>query len=147
MDSFCKTVFTFCMFGDSFECLRRFSDVGSAQRCIEGLRKYRNLHPSFSKVGKIPMPRHLFNIHRSKYIASLARNTLNTTLSSRPTRTRIVSSHAWRNSRILRRLISTSKGESFPFRRVKGSEFIPRLPLSIDEEVSFDITTESDKFR
>lgn len=30
--------------------LLRFSDVDSAEKCIEGLRKYRNLHPSFSKV-------------------------------------------------------------------------------------------------
>jgi hypothetical protein len=30
--------------------LQRFSDVDSAEKCIEGLRKYRNLHPSFSKV-------------------------------------------------------------------------------------------------
>ncbi|KAG8216591.1 hypothetical protein J3R82DRAFT_6776 [Butyriboletus roseoflavus] len=32
-----------------------FSDVDSAERCIDGLRKYRNLHPSFSKqVHRIP---------------------------------------------------------------------------------------------
>ncbi|KAI6112115.1 hypothetical protein EDD16DRAFT_1179583 [Pisolithus croceorrhizus] len=32
-----------------------FSDIESAERCIEGLRKYRNLHPSFSKqVHRIP---------------------------------------------------------------------------------------------
>ncbi|KIK90597.1 hypothetical protein PAXRUDRAFT_672772 [Paxillus rubicundulus Ve08.2h10] len=32
-----------------------FSDVDSAERCIEGLRKYRNIHPSFSKqVHRIP---------------------------------------------------------------------------------------------
>ncbi|KAG2151169.1 uncharacterized protein EDB93DRAFT_1275926 [Suillus bovinus] len=32
-----------------------FSDVDSAEKCIEGLRKYRNLHPSFSKqVHRIP---------------------------------------------------------------------------------------------
>ncbi|KIJ63818.1 hypothetical protein HYDPIDRAFT_29166 [Hydnomerulius pinastri MD-312] len=32
-----------------------FDDVDSAERCIEGLRKYRNLHPSFSKqVHRIP---------------------------------------------------------------------------------------------
>ncbi|KAF9220809.1 hypothetical protein BS17DRAFT_882225 [Gyrodon lividus] len=32
-----------------------FSDVDSAGRCIEGLRKYRNIHPSFSKqVHRIP---------------------------------------------------------------------------------------------
>ncbi|KAH0834967.1 hypothetical protein J3R83DRAFT_10676 [Lanmaoa asiatica] len=35
--------------------LCRFNDAESAQRCIEGLRKYRNLHPSFSKqVHRIP---------------------------------------------------------------------------------------------
>lgn len=28
----------------------RFGNVESAERCIETLRKYRNLHPSFSKV-------------------------------------------------------------------------------------------------
>ncbi|KAG6331810.1 hypothetical protein ID866_7278 [Astraeus odoratus] len=32
-----------------------FDDISSAERCIEGLRKYRNLHPSFSKqVHRIP---------------------------------------------------------------------------------------------
>ncbi|OAX39944.1 hypothetical protein K503DRAFT_849253 [Rhizopogon vinicolor AM-OR11-026] len=32
-----------------------FSDIDSAERCIEGLRKYRNLHPSFSKqLHRIP---------------------------------------------------------------------------------------------
>ncbi|KAH7924940.1 hypothetical protein BV22DRAFT_1129446 [Leucogyrophana mollusca] len=32
-----------------------YGDVESAERCIEGLRKYRNLHPSFSKqVHRIP---------------------------------------------------------------------------------------------
>ncbi|KAG2340807.1 hypothetical protein BDR05DRAFT_1002199 [Suillus weaverae] len=32
-----------------------FSDVDSAEKCIEGLRKYRNLHPSFSKqIHRIP---------------------------------------------------------------------------------------------
>ena len=31
----------------------RFNDIGSAEKCIEGLRKYRNLHPSFSKVPAI----------------------------------------------------------------------------------------------
>lgn len=32
-----------------------FNDIESAERCIEGLRKYRNLHPSFSKqVHRIP---------------------------------------------------------------------------------------------
>ncbi|KAF8547722.1 hypothetical protein OG21DRAFT_1501439 [Imleria badia] len=39
----------------TFAHLRRFNDVESAQRCIEGLRKCRNLHPSFSKlVHRIP---------------------------------------------------------------------------------------------
>lgn len=32
-----------------------FSDVDSAEKCIDGLRKYRNLHPSFSKqIHRIP---------------------------------------------------------------------------------------------
>ncbi|KAI6142728.1 hypothetical protein BKA82DRAFT_1000195 [Pisolithus tinctorius] len=32
-----------------------FNDIKSAERCIEGLRKYRNLHPSFSKqIHRIP---------------------------------------------------------------------------------------------
>ncbi|KAG2068535.1 hypothetical protein BDR04DRAFT_1232759 [Suillus decipiens] len=32
-----------------------FNDVDSAEKCIEGLRKYRNLHPSFSKqIHRIP---------------------------------------------------------------------------------------------
>ncbi|KAI6041955.1 hypothetical protein EDC04DRAFT_2892456 [Pisolithus marmoratus] len=32
-----------------------FDDIASAEKCIEGLRKYRNLHPSFSKqVHRIP---------------------------------------------------------------------------------------------
>jgi hypothetical protein len=31
--------------------MRRFENVDDAEKCIESLRKYRNLHPSFSKVG------------------------------------------------------------------------------------------------
>lgn len=30
--------------------MSRFGSVDAAERCIESLRKYRNLHPSFSKV-------------------------------------------------------------------------------------------------
>ncbi|EJD05471.1 uncharacterized protein FOMMEDRAFT_145007 [Fomitiporia mediterranea MF3/22] len=36
-------------------CCKSFDSVESAERCIETLRKYRNLHPSFSKV--MPLPR------------------------------------------------------------------------------------------
>lgn len=35
---------------DTFLTIFRFETVDAAQRCIESLRKYRNLHPSFSKV-------------------------------------------------------------------------------------------------
>jgi hypothetical protein len=34
----------------------RFDSVDSADMCIEALRKYRNLHPSFSKVRFPPSP-------------------------------------------------------------------------------------------
>ena len=125
--------------------LRRFNNVDSAERCIDGLRKYRNLHPSFSKVGESSTLGSLFNVHRSKCIGSLARNTLNTMLSSRPIKMRVHSSRVWRNSRILPRLISTSKGESFSFRPSIITKIKTRLPLSIDEEVLFHGTTETDK--
>ena len=31
----------------------RFASVDAAEKCIESLRKFRNLHPSFSKVGNL----------------------------------------------------------------------------------------------
>ncbi|KAJ7661156.1 hypothetical protein B0H17DRAFT_1212343 [Mycena rosella] len=33
---------------------RRFETIASAEKCINSLRRYRNLHPTFSKVHKIP---------------------------------------------------------------------------------------------
>jgi len=41
----------------------RFNDIESAEKCIEGLRKYRNLHPSFSKVCAYAVKTLLAHIH------------------------------------------------------------------------------------
>lgn len=53
MDSFCESNF----FRIIFECTRlmillhdRFETIEAAERCIISLRRYRNLHPTFSKV-------------------------------------------------------------------------------------------------
>lgn len=35
--------------------LSRFESVDAAEKCIESLRRYRNLHPSFSKVCPLPL--------------------------------------------------------------------------------------------
>lgn len=122
--------------------LCRFNSMESAQRCIEGLRRCRNLHPSFSKVGQISTLGSLLNVSCSKFIGSLARNTLSTVLHSRSIRTRIPSRRAWRNLRTPPRPISISKGEPSSFRRITNSQDITRLPLSTDEEVSFYGTME-----
>lgn len=55
MDSFCEIVLNFCMLSthSDVRILCRFNEMESARRCIEGLRKHRNIHPSFSKVGQI----------------------------------------------------------------------------------------------
>lgn len=49
MASYCRWIYLHTL-SFSLYSGKRFNDIDSAERCIDGLRKYRNLHPSFSKV-------------------------------------------------------------------------------------------------
>ena len=54
MDSFCESDLFLNNFQecrtDDFYCVVRFETIEGAERCIISLRRYRNLHPTFSKV-------------------------------------------------------------------------------------------------
>ncbi|KAG0702175.1 hypothetical protein DFH29DRAFT_999553 [Suillus ampliporus] len=85
-----------------------FSDVDSAEKCIEGLRKYRNLHPSFSKVGLF------FSFNSIGYLAQCAYG----------------ETEGW----VIHQFIHRGVRVASAWRRLVLERLLAVLPLSIDEE-------------
>lgn len=98
----------------------RFDSIESAEKCIEALRRYRNLHPSFCKVGNISQccvsvvltAQRFRTITPSLALAMLLFRLLEPRF-PRPhrlrERTAILSSHEWNDSRTRVAPICTSK--------------------------------------
>lgn len=124
--------------------------------CITSLRRYRNLHPTFSKVGppfSATCLRRLNIVHiYSKSIKFLVRSTLNWTCtrntprlvlspplldgSRKASKMTVRSRQRWRASMIRLVRTCTWKGMASLYYYIKVMPFIVfRLPLSIDEPV------------
>ncbi|KAH8822142.1 hypothetical protein DL96DRAFT_1714496 [Flagelloscypha sp. PMI_526] len=98
-----------------------FDAIDSAERCINSLRRYRNLHPTFSKVHKIPGTQYGTSVSSPAELASL---TTSATMAE--------INHAWDRES----LQSFGRAETFKELLADPSStnlYIEGLPLSIDE--------------
>lgn len=98
----------------------RFDSIESAEKCIEALRRYRNLHPSFCKAGDIFLCRISVVLNPQRFrtfipflaLAMLLFRLLAPRFPRRRLREQmaILSSHEWSDSRTSLAPICTSKG-------------------------------------
>jgi hypothetical protein len=126
---------------------RRFDTVDSAERCIEGLRKYRNLHPSFSKVCFDSILENCTSSHSIQQIHKIPGTAYASINTNRSTATLSIhgseSSEKCDLSGWTGEFEGGSGSDSFKARMEKLQDnnstnlYIEGLPLSIDDAVSF----------